>query len=63
MRRCVDISRRMGAAAIVLDVMRDADVDRRLRFYEDLGFRRLGDPENLDRVYGSIADVAASLGM
>jgi ribosomal protein S18 acetylase RimI-like enzyme len=62
MRRCVDISRRMGAAAIVLDVMRDDDFDRRFGFYEKLGFRRLGDPDNPDRVYISIKDVAASLG-
>lgn len=62
MRRCVDISRRMGAAAIVLDVMRDDNFDRRFRFYGKLGFRPLGDPDNPDRVYISIKDVAVSLG-
>lgn len=62
MRCCVVISRRMGAAAIVLDVMRDDNFDRRFRFYEKLGFRPLGDPDNPDRVYISIKDVAVSLG-
>ena len=62
MRRCVDISRRIGAAAVVLDVLRDDDFDRRFSFYEKLGFRRLGDPDSPDRVCISIKDVAASLG-
>jgi GNAT superfamily N-acetyltransferase len=62
MRRCVDISRRMGAAAVVLDVLRDDGFDHRFRFYEKLGFKPLGDPENPDRVYISMSDVAASLG-
>jgi GNAT superfamily N-acetyltransferase len=62
MRRCVDVSRRMGAAAIVLDVMRDDDFSRRFSFYESLGLQPLGDPDNPDRVYISMRDVAASLG-
>jgi GNAT superfamily N-acetyltransferase len=62
MRRCVDISRDMGAAAIVLDALRDGDFARRFSFYESLGFQPLGDPDNPDRVYISMRDVAASLG-
>lgn len=61
-RRCVEIAEAMGAAAIVLDVLRDDKFERRWRFYEELGFVSLGDPENPDRVYMSMADARASLG-
>jgi hypothetical protein len=61
MRRCVEIAKSMGAAAIVLDVLRDDDFDRRFGFYANLGFRPLGDPDNPDRVFISMPDVAASL--
>lgn len=42
MRRGMGIAEQMGAAAIVLDVLRDDHFDRRWRFYEELGFRPLG---------------------
>ena len=61
MARCADIADRMGAAAIVLDVLKDDHFDRRWRFYETLGFRPLGDPDNPERVFISMADVRASL--
>lgn len=62
MRRCLDIAEQMGAAAIVLDVLEDDHFDRRWRFYQDLGFRALGDPRNPTRVFIPIADVQATLG-
>jgi hypothetical protein len=52
----------MGAAAIVLDVLKDDHFDRRWNFYEELGFRPLGDPENPLRVFIPMADVRATLG-
>lgn len=61
MARCADIADRVGAAAIVLDVLKDENFDRRWRFYETLGFRPLGDPDNTERVFISVADVRASL--
>jgi GNAT superfamily N-acetyltransferase len=61
MRRCLGIADQMGAAAIVLDVLEDAHVDRRWRFYEDLGFRPLGDKANPTRVYIPMADVRVTL--
>ena len=61
MVRCVDIADRMGAAAIVLDVLRDDNFERRWHFYETLGFRSLGDPDNSERVFIPMADVRASL--
>lgn len=61
MARCADISDRMGAAAIVLDVLNDENFDRRYHFYETIGFRPLGDPDNPERVFISMADVRASL--
>lgn len=51
----------MGATAIVLDVLDSDHFDRRWKFYVDLGFERLGDPENPRRVYIPIADVRATL--
>jgi GNAT superfamily N-acetyltransferase len=61
MRRCAGIAEQMGAAAIVLDVLRDAHFDRRFAFYAALGFRPLGDPDNPARVYIPMADVRATL--
>lgn len=51
----------MCAAAIVLDVLEDGHFDRRWRFYEDLGFRPLGDPDNPNCVYIPMAAVRATL--
>jgi GNAT superfamily N-acetyltransferase len=62
MERCLGIADQMGAAAIVLDVMDGDHFDRRWRFYADLGFRPLGDPDNPGRVYIPMVDVRATFG-
>lgn len=62
MTRCLGIADQMGAAAIVLDVLDGNDFDRRWKFYADLGFRPLGDPDNPRRVYIPMADIRATLG-
>jgi GNAT superfamily N-acetyltransferase len=62
MRRCRNIADQMGAAAIVLDVLEDDHFDRRWKFYADLGFKSLGDPDNPHRVYITLVDVRATLG-
>lgn len=62
LRRCIDITDRMGAAAIVLDVFHDNEFDRRWKFYQDLGFRSLNDPDNEHRVFIPVADIRATLG-
>jgi GNAT superfamily N-acetyltransferase len=62
MRRCLGIADQMGAAAIVLDVLKDDQFERRRGFYEDLGFKPLGDPDNPQRVYIPMADVRATFG-
>lgn len=62
MTRCLSIADQMGAAAIVLDVLDSNDFNRRWKFYADLGFRPLGDPDNPRRVYIPMADVRATLG-
>ncbi len=61
MKRCVRISEEMGAAAIVLDVLRDDAFERRWRFYEGLGFRALGDVGNPGRMFVGMGDVRLSL--
>jgi GNAT superfamily N-acetyltransferase len=62
MRRCLGIADQMGAAAIVLDVLKDDHFERRWNFYEELGFQPLGDPENPQRVFIPMANVRATLG-
>lgn len=62
MKRCIEIADKMGAAAIVLDVLEDEHFDRRWSFYTDLGFQPLGDPDNPHRVFISMSDVRATLG-
>lgn len=63
MRKCAELSEQVGAAAIVLDVLRDEGYSRRLRFYEELGFVSLHDRENTDRLFIPIADVRVTLGL
>ena len=60
-KRCAAIAEQMGAAAIVLDVLQDAHFERRRKFYADLGFQSLQDPDNPNRVYISMADVRTTL--
>jgi len=62
MKRCIEIADQMGAAAIVLDVLEDKHFDRRWRFYADLGFQPLGDPDNPHRLFIPMSDVRATLG-
>lgn len=62
MKRCLGIADLMGAAAIVLDVLEGENFDRRWKFYADLGFQPLDDPDNPRRVYIPMADVRATLG-
>lgn len=62
MRRCLGIANQMGAAAIVLDVLKDDHFDRRFHFYQDLGFKPLKDSQNPTRVLIPMADVRATLG-
>jgi GNAT superfamily N-acetyltransferase len=62
MTRCLGIADQMGAAAIVLDVLKDDQFENRWRFYEGLGFTPLGDPDNPNRVYIPMADIRATLG-
>ena len=62
MKRCLGIADQMGAAAIVLDVLEDDHFERRWKFYAELGFQPLGDPDNPLRVYITMADVRATLG-
>ncbi len=59
--RCATIAEQMGAAAIVLDVLQHDHFERRWKFYADLGFQSLQDPDNPTRVYISMADVRATL--
>jgi len=60
-KRCAAIAEQMGAAAVVLDVLKDEHFDRRWKFYADLGFLPLQDPDNPYRVYISMVDVRATL--
>lgn len=62
MKRSLAITEQLGAAAITLDVLEDQHFEQRWKFYIDLGFRPLGDPDNPRRVFMPMADVRATLG-
>ena len=62
LRRCLGIAGQMGAAAVVLDVLDGGNFERRWKFYADLGFAPLGDPDNPRRVFIPMATVRATLG-
>lgn len=62
MKRSLAIIEQLGAAAITLDVLEDQHFEQRWKFYIDLGFRPLGDPDNPRRVFMPMADVRATLG-
>lgn len=61
MRKSLKIADSMGAAAIVLDVLPGPGLEKRLAFFETLGFHDLHDPDNPTRMYISLADVRATL--
>jgi len=61
MQRSIDIAGQMGAAAIVLDVLDDEHFLRRWKFYAEIGFQPLGDPDNPHRVFIPMANVRATL--
>ena len=62
MKRSLVITEQLGAAAITLDVLEDQHFEQRWKFYIDLGFRPLGDPDNPRRFFIPMADVRATLG-
>lgn len=61
LRTCLDLSGRLGAAAVVLDVLKDRHFDKRQAFYFRLGFRTLNDPDNPMRMYLPMKDVRTTL--
>lgn len=61
MRRCVGIADQMGAAGIVLDVLGDGEFECRWKFYAELGFQPMCDPDNPRRVYSQMSDVRSVL--
>lgn len=61
LRRCLGIADRLGAAAVVLDALRDEWFDRRWAYYRRIGFQALGDPDLPHRVFIPMADVSATL--
>ncbi len=62
LQQAMEISKKVGSMAIVLDVLRDETFEHRSAFYEGLGFQPMNDPDNVDRVYISVNDVRATLG-
>lgn len=61
LERCLGIADQMGAAAIVLDVLDGGHFARRWKFYADLGFVPLSDPDTPGRVYIPVEDVRVNL--
>lgn len=61
LRTCLDLSEKLGAAAVVLDVLRDEHFEKRQAFYLRLGFRLLNDPDNPTRMFLPMSDIRATL--
>lgn len=62
MKRCLRIAEEVAVKMIVLDVLDDDHIDRRRKFYENLGFRSLEDSRNPLRMYILISDARNILG-
>lgn len=62
LRNAAKASEEIGSMAVVLDVLNDEFYIRRLEFYNRLGFQRMNDPDNIDRIYISMKDIRATLG-
>ncbi len=58
--RCIILSDQIGATAIVLDVLKDDNFERRRAFYTALGFAEIGNTDP-GRLFLSIRDAKASL--
>ncbi|MBT2132310.1 GNAT family N-acetyltransferase [Aliiroseovarius lamellibrachiae] len=58
LEKALSISKELGTAAVVLDVLEDENFQRRKDFYERLGFAKI-DPENEKRFFLSMKDIAA----
>lgn len=61
LKKCAELSDQVGACAVVLDVLNDENFNKRLKFYQNCGFKDLRDAYNPSRLYISIADVKASI--
>lgn len=61
LQTCLNLSERLGAAAVVLDILKDEHFDKRQSFYLRLGFRMLDDPDNPTRMFLPISDIRATL--
>lgn len=62
MKRSLVITEQLGATAIALDVLEDQHFEQSWKFFIDLSFRPLGDPNNPRRVFIPMANVRATLG-
>ena len=61
LRKCLEITERIGAVAVVLDVLKDERFETRRTFYARLGFRPLDDPDNPTRMFLPVPDLRATL--
>ena len=61
MQQCLEVSERIGVTAIVLDVGEEEGYERRLKFYQNLGFISLNDQKNPHRFFVSMANVRKTL--
>ena len=61
MQQCLEVSERIGITAIVLDVGEEEGYERRLKFYQNLGFTSLNDQKNPHRFFVSMARVRKTL--
>ncbi len=62
MIKSLEIAETIGAAAIILDVFEDVQFERRMAFYQAIGFETLSPEENPKRLFLSMKDVELVIG-
>lgn len=58
--KALDVSETIGAAAIILDVLKDDNFDRRMAFYRRIGFEQIDEVNAPARLFLSLKWAAAS---
>ena len=59
--KALEVSETIGAAAIILDVFEDSQLERRMAFYKNLGFRPLNPEDDCKRLFLPMKEVGLAI--